>query len=171
MPKRARTYWKGFLRLSLVSIAVEVYNAVESKSEISFRQIHKPSGRRVNYQKVVHGIGEIDSADIVKGYEVEPDTYVTLEPEEIDAVKIESRKTIDLVQFVDAKDIQSGAFKIVVERSIVYLMGIVTEREADRASQLAASVSGVQKVVRVMEIVSEADLAGMQPPAKAASQP
>jgi osmotically-inducible protein OsmY len=73
--------------------------------------------------------------------------------------------------FVDAKDIQSGAFKIVVERGIVYLMGIVTEREADRASQLAASVSGVQKVVRVMEIVSEADLAGMQPPAKSASQP
>ncbi len=73
--------------------------------------------------------------------------------------------------FVDAKDIQSGAFKIVVERGIVYLMGIVTEREADRASQLAASVSGVQKVVRVMEIVSEADLAGMQPPANAASQP
>ena len=42
----ARAYWKGFLRLSLVSIAVEIFNAVESKSEISFRQIHKPSGRR-----------------------------------------------------------------------------------------------------------------------------
>ncbi len=111
MPKRARTYWKGFLRLSLVSIAVEVYNAVESKSEISFRQIHKPSGRRVNYQKIVQGIGEIDSADIVKGYEVEPDTYVTLEPEEIDAVKLESRKTIDLVQFVDAKDIDYRFFE------------------------------------------------------------
>jgi DNA end-binding protein Ku len=111
MPKRARTYWKGFLRLSLVSIAVEVYNAVESKSEISFRQIHKPSGRRVNYQKIVQGIGEIDNADIVKGYEVEPDTYVTLDPEEIDAVKIESRKTIDLVQFVDAADIDYRFFE------------------------------------------------------------
>lgn len=111
MPKRARTYWKGFLRLSLVSIAVEVYNAVESKSEISFRQIHKPSGRRVNYQKIVQGIGEIDSADIVKGYEVEPDTYVTLDPDEIDAVKLESRKTIDLVQFVDAKDIDYRFFE------------------------------------------------------------
>jgi DNA end-binding protein Ku len=94
-----------------VSIAVEVYNAVESKSEISFRQIHKPSGRRVNYQKIVQGIGEIDSADIVKGYEVEPDTYVTLDPDEIDAVKLESRKTIDLVQFVDAKDIDYRFFE------------------------------------------------------------
>jgi DNA end-binding protein Ku len=111
MPKRARTYWKGFLRLSLVSIAVEVYNAVESKSEISFRQIHKPSGRRVNYQKIVQGIGEIENADIVKGYEVEPDTYVTLEPEEIDAVKLDSKKTIDLVQFVDAEEIDYRFFE------------------------------------------------------------
>jgi DNA end-binding protein Ku len=53
MPKKARAYWKGYLRLSLVSIGVEIYNAVESKSEISFRQIHKPSGRRVNHEKVV----------------------------------------------------------------------------------------------------------------------
>ena len=94
----ARAYWKGFLRLSLVSIAVEIYNAVESKSEISFRQIHKPSGRRINYTKTVQGIGEVDNADIVKGYEVGDDTYVTLEPEEIDAVKLESKKTMDLVK-------------------------------------------------------------------------
>ena len=99
MPKRARSYWKGRLRLSLVSIPIEIFNAVESKAEISFRQIHKPSGRRVNYEKVVQGIGKIDSSDIVKGYEVGPDSYVTLEPDEIDAVKLESKKTIDLVQF------------------------------------------------------------------------
>ena len=111
MPKRARTYWKGHLRLSLVSIPIEIFNAVESKAEISFRQIHKPSGRRVNYEKVVQGIGKIDSSDIVKGYEVEPDTYVTLEPEEIDAVKLESKKTIDLVQFIDAKDIDYRYFE------------------------------------------------------------
>jgi DNA end-binding protein Ku len=107
----ARAYWKGFLRLSLVSIAIEIYNAVETKSEISFRQIHKPSGRRINYTKTVQGIGEIDNADIVKGYEVNADTYVTLEPEEIDAVKLESKKTIDLVKFVDAADIDPRYFE------------------------------------------------------------
>ena len=107
----ARAYWKGFLRLSLVSIAVEIYNAVESKSEISFRQIHKPSGRRINYTKTVQGIGEIDAADIVKGYEVGDDTYVTLEPEEIDAVKLESKKTMDIVRFVDAADIDPRYFE------------------------------------------------------------
>jgi DNA end-binding protein Ku len=111
MPKRARSYWKGYLRLSLVSIPIEIFNAVESKSEISFRQIHKPSGRRVNYEKVVQGIGKIDSADIVKGYEVDGDQYVLLEPEEIDAVKLESKKTIDLVQFINAKDIDYRYFE------------------------------------------------------------
>jgi DNA end-binding protein Ku len=111
MPKAARAYWKGFLRLSLVTIGVEIYNAVESKADISFRQIHKPSGKRVNYEKVVQGIGKIDNKDIVKGYEVDKDTYVTLDPEEIDAVKLESKKTIDLVQFVDAKDIDYRYFE------------------------------------------------------------
>lgn len=111
MPKKARAYWKGYLRLSLVLISVEIYNAVETKSEISFRQIHKPSGRRVNYEKVVQGIGKIDNADIVKGYEVDTDTYVTLDPEEIDALKLESKKTIDLVQFVDTADIDYRYFE------------------------------------------------------------
>lgn len=107
----ARAYWKGFLRLSLVSIAVELYNAVETKSEISFRQIHKPSGRRINYTKTVQGIGEVKSADIVKGYEIDQDTYITLEPDEIEAVKLESKKTIDLVKFVDAEEIDARYFE------------------------------------------------------------
>jgi DNA end-binding protein Ku len=111
MPKRARAYWKGFLRLSLVSIPVEIYNAVESKAEISFRQIHKPSGRRISYEKVVAGIGKIENSDIVKGYEVDTDTYVTLEPEEVDAVKLESKKTIDVAQFVDLAEIDWRYFE------------------------------------------------------------
>ena len=111
MPRSPRAYWKGFLRLSLVSIGVQIYNAIESKSEISFRQIHKPTGRRVNYEKVVQGVGKIDNADIAKGYEVDADTYVLLEPEEIDAIKLESKRTIDLVQFVDAEEIDYRFFE------------------------------------------------------------
>jgi osmotically-inducible protein OsmY len=61
---------------------------------------------------------------------------------------------------VDAKDIISTAFKVVTERGVVYLLGRVTEREATRASDVARGVPGVEKVVRVFEIVSEADLAG-----------
>ncbi len=65
--------------------------------------------------------------------------------------------------FIDAKDLQVNAFKVVTERGNVYLMGRVTEREATRASDLARTVSGVQKVVRVFEIVTEAELAEITP--------
>lgn len=64
---------------------------------------------------------------------------------------------------VDAKDIQANSFKVVTERGVVYLMGIVSEREANRATDIARGVDGVEKVVRVFEIVSEADLAATQP--------
>jgi DNA end-binding protein Ku len=135
MPKQARAYWKGFLRLSLVSIPVEIYNAVESKSEISFRQIHKPSGRRINYEKVVPGVGKVENKDIVKGYEVDPDTYVTLEPEEVDAVKLESKKTIDIAQFVDVAEIDWRYFErpyYIVPADEVASEGYAVIREAMR---------------------------------------
>jgi osmotically-inducible protein OsmY len=61
--------------------------------------------------------------------------------------------------FIDAKDLQSGAIKVVTERGVVYLMGRVTEREATRASDLARGIDGVQKVVRVFDILTEAELA------------
>ena len=70
---------------------------------------------------------------------------------------------------VDAKDVQVNAFKVITERGIVYLMGRVTEREADRAAYISRGVSGVMKVVKVFEVVSEAELAGMQTSAPAAS--
>jgi DNA end-binding protein Ku len=136
----ARAYWKGFLRLSLVSIAVELYNAVESKSEISFRQIHKPSGRRINYTKTVQGVGEVKSSDIVKGFEVGQDTYVTLEPDEIDAVKLESKKTIDLVKFVDASEIDARYFErpyYVTPADKHSAEGYVVIREALKKTQTA----------------------------------
>ncbi|WOB08152.1 BON domain-containing protein [Piscinibacter gummiphilus] len=66
---------------------------------------------------------------------------------------------------VDAGDISSNAFKVVTERGVVYLMGRVTEREADRAVDLTRSISGVQKVVKVLEVVSEAELAEIDPKA------
>jgi osmotically-inducible protein OsmY len=65
--------------------------------------------------------------------------------------------------YVDAKDLQANAFKVVTERGHVYLMGRVTEREATRAANLAAGIGGVQKVVRVFEILSEDELAGVRP--------
>jgi DNA end-binding protein Ku len=100
-----RAMWKGQLRLSLVSIPVELFSATRSGASISFRQIHKPSGKPIHYQKVVEGIGPVDVDDIVKGYEYDDDRYVLLEPEEVDAIKLETKKTLELVQFVDTSDI------------------------------------------------------------------
>ena len=68
--------------------------------------------------------------------------------------------------FIDAKDLQANAFKVITERGQVFLMGRVTEREAHRAAEVARSISGVQKVVRVLELISEADLAEMKPAPK-----
>ena len=101
----ARAYWKGQIRLALVSIPVEIYPATKSGAAISFRQIHEPSGKPVKYEKTVPGIGAIDTDDIVKGYETSKGNYVLLDQEEIEAVKLESKRTLELVQFVDAADI------------------------------------------------------------------
>jgi DNA end-binding protein Ku len=107
----ARAYWQGQIRLALVSIPVEVYSATKSGAQISFNQIHEPTGKRIRYEKVVEGVGPVDTDEIVKGYEISKGNYVLLEQEEIDAVKIESRKTLELVQFVDAGEIDVFYFE------------------------------------------------------------
>lgn len=100
-----RPIWKGQIRLSLVAIPVEIFSATQSGASISFRQIHRDSGKRIHYDKVADGIGPVDSQSIVKGYEVEKDEYVILTDDEIDNVKLETKKTLELVQFVDTTSI------------------------------------------------------------------
>ena len=106
----ARPIWRGQIRLALVSIPVELYSATKSGAAIQFHQVHEPSGKRIKYEKVVPGIGAVDKDEIVKGYEVSKGHYVLLDPEEIESVKLESRKTLDLVQFVDEDDIDATYF-------------------------------------------------------------
>jgi DNA end-binding protein Ku len=103
----ARPIWRGQIRLALVSIPVEIYSATKSGASIAFHQVHEPSGKRIKYEKIVPGIGPVDRDEIVKGYEVSKGHYVLLDQEEIEAVKLESRKTLDLVQFVDIGDIDA----------------------------------------------------------------
>ena len=107
----ARAYWKGQIRLALVSIPVEIHSAAKSGAKISFRQIHQSSGKRVSYEKVVDGIGPIDRDEIIKGYEISKGSYVLLGDEEIEAAKIESKKTLELVQFVDTCEIDPLYFE------------------------------------------------------------
>jgi DNA end-binding protein Ku len=107
----ARAYWKGQIRLALVSIPVEIYTATKSGAKISFRQIHEPSGKRISYDKVVPGIGPVDRDEIVKGYELSRGNYVLLDDEEIEAVKVESKRTLELVQFVENCEIDPLYFE------------------------------------------------------------
>ena len=107
----ARPYWKGQIRLALVSIPVEVYSATRSGATIAFNQIHEPSGKRIKYEKVVPGIGPVDIDDIVKGFEYAKGEYVLLDEDEIEGVKLESKKTLELTQFVDAHDIDMIYFE------------------------------------------------------------
>ncbi|WP_156678622.1 Ku protein [Sphingomonas profundi] len=107
----ARAYWQGQIRLALVSIPVEIYSATKSGASIAFHQIHEPSGKRVKYEKVVPGIGPVDRDEILKGFEYEKGSYVLLDEKEIEGVKLESKKTLELTQFVDAHEIDAIYFE------------------------------------------------------------
>jgi DNA end-binding protein Ku len=107
----SRPIWKGQLRLSLVSIPVELFTATKSAAKPSFRQIHEPTGKPIHYEKVVDGVGPVDRDEIRKGFEYEKGDYVLLTDDEIDAVKLETRKTLELVQFVEAGEIDVFYFE------------------------------------------------------------
>jgi DNA end-binding protein Ku len=132
----SRAYWKGHLRLSLVTIGIELHSAIKSGASMPLHQIHKPSGKRIRYQKVAPGVGEVDASDIIKGYEVEKNEYVTLDDDELDAIKLESKRTIDLVQFVDHEEIDPRYFEkpyyVVPTNDDVALEGFAVIREALR---------------------------------------
>lgn len=103
----ARAYWQGQIRLALVSIPVEIYSATKSGATVSFHQIHQPSGKRIHYEKVVDGIGPVDPDEIMKGFEYEKGEYVLLDDEEIEGVRLESKKTLELTRFVDLGDVDA----------------------------------------------------------------
>lgn len=101
----ARPYWQGQIRLALVSIPVQIFTATRSGSSVTFKQIHEPSGKPIKYEKVVPGLGAVDPDEIKRGFEYSKGSYVLLEDDELDAVRLESKKTLELTQFVDSGEI------------------------------------------------------------------
>jgi len=95
-----RPYWSGQIRLSLVSLPVNIYPALSRSRQIPLHEIYRKTGQRVHHQNVVDG-EEVDRDDIAKGYEVEKGEYVILEPEEIKNLKIPSKRILEITQFVD----------------------------------------------------------------------
>ena len=106
-----RAYWKGYLKLSLVSCPIALFPATSEREKISFHQINKNTGHRIKYQKVDAESGdEVESADIIKGYQVGKGEYLQIEPEELEAIAIESKRTIDIDEFVPRKEIDELYF-------------------------------------------------------------
>ncbi len=101
-----RPYWSGNIRLSLVSLPVHVYAALNRSKQIAFHEIYKPTGERVRHQ-LVAGDKTVERDDIVKGYEVEKGEYVLIDPDDIKELKIPSSKTLDIAEFVNAGSIDA----------------------------------------------------------------
>ena len=109
-----RSVWKGHIRFSLVTIPIQIFNAIESKTNISFNQIHREDQGRVSYKKVCRTCNEeLSKNDIIKGYEYADDQYVVLEPKEFDAIKLKSTRAIDIEAFVDLDEVHPSRFEAV----------------------------------------------------------
>jgi len=101
-----RAYWKGYLKLSLVSCPIALFPATSEREKISFHQINKETGNRIRYKKIDAESGdEVDNSEIVKGYEIAKGEYIEVEPEELEAVAIESKRVIDIDEFVPRGEI------------------------------------------------------------------
>jgi DNA end-binding protein Ku len=106
-----RPYWKGYLKLSLVSCPVALYPATSEREKIRFNQINRKTGNRIRYLKVDEETGdEVEADDIIKGYEVAKGQYVELDPEELEAIALESKRVIDIDKFVPRDEIDDLYF-------------------------------------------------------------
>ena len=151
----ARPYWSGQIQISLVSFGVKLFVATEAKSQISFHQISRTTGERVKYQKVQASAAEqqettgedtpatarVQNNDIVKGYEYTKGQYVTIEPEEIAHLRVPSKHTVAIEQFVDLKELPPEYLEkpyFVTPENEAQTEAFATVREALRKTHKAA---------------------------------
>ena len=114
LPMAPIPVWSGNLRLSLVLVPVRMFPATSTEGTIAFRMIHEPSGKPISYLKGIEtdqGFEEVPDEEIIKGYEHSKGHYVLLQPEELDALKLEAKHTIDMKEFVDLDQIDSRYFE------------------------------------------------------------
>jgi len=153
----ARPYWSGQIRISLVSFGVKLFPATEAKSEIHFHQIDRKTGERVRHQKVAEGDdAPVEKQDIVKGYEYSKGHYVQIEPREIERLRIASKKTLEIQQFVNLDDLDPEYFEkpyFVLPENDAQAEAFAVVREALRESKKAAlgkiAMAGREHVVAI----------------------
>jgi DNA end-binding protein Ku len=156
MPADARAYWKGHIRLSLVTFPVHLYTAVTESQKIKLHKISKNTGERIHYKDTTASEGEVEKHDIVKGYEYDKGQYVELEDEELKKLKVESSHTIDLVQFTDLKDIDPIYFDkpyFVTPDGDIAMEAYITLRDALRDTKKVAlgqiTIGGRERIAAI----------------------
>ena len=107
----ARPYWSGQIRISLVSFGVQMFPATEAKSEIRFHQLNRKTGERIRHQNVSGDDDPLEKEEIVKGYEYSKGEFVMVEPEDIENLRIPSRQTLDIAQFVEKDEVDPTFFE------------------------------------------------------------
>jgi len=142
-----RPNWKGYLKLSLVSCAIALYPATSERERVSFNQLNKNTGNRIRYKKVdAETQEEVASDEIIKGYQVDKDVYVTVEDSEIEALQVEATHTIEIDSFVPFAQIDARYFDspyYIVPNDKVGQDAFAVMREAMRAKK----VVGIGRVV------------------------
>jgi DNA end-binding protein Ku len=155
-----RASWKGYLKLSLVSCPVKLFPATSaSAGKISFNMLHKDTLNRVQQRYHDPELGEVDRADLVKGYQFEKDKYVVVTAEELDEIEIESSKTVDIDGFVDADDIDpiylDSTYYLAPDGPIAEeTFSVILEamRRANKVAMARIVLSGRERLVAVQPI-------------------
>lgn len=137
----AHAYWKGHIRLSLVTFPIRLYPAVTESEKIRLHKYDKDTGQRIRYQNVNEEGEVVDPDDIVKGYEYEKGAFIPIENEEIENLRLESKHTIDLVQFTELSEIDpiyyDNPYYVAPENELAQ-EAYITVRDALKASKKVA---------------------------------
>jgi len=100
-----RASWKGYLKLSLVSCPVRLYNATSASERIAFNLLHKDTHNRIAMKPVDPELGQVERSDLVKGYQYEKNQYVIIDEEDFEKVRVETTETINIETFVDSDEV------------------------------------------------------------------
>lgn len=106
-----RPFWSGQLRISLVSFGIQLFPATNPAAEISFHQIDRASGQRVRHLNVIDDDEPVDNSEIAKGYEYSKGKYLVIEPEEVKKLRLATKNTIDVSQFIEARELTFSLFE------------------------------------------------------------
>jgi DNA end-binding protein Ku len=168
----ARPYWSGRIQVSLVSFGVQLFVATESKNQISFHQISRSTGERIRHQKVLQSAvdsGEetpgaaVAKDEIVKGYEYRKGEYILIEPSELETLRVPSKHTIDVSQFVTIEELRpeyiEKPYFVVPENDSQAEAFAVIRRALEKSGKIAigkVSFAGRENIIAIRPAGDEA---------------